>query len=72
MRNWIGFCRVIGKPEWSEDTRFAILAARKKNEDDLERLVEQWTMKHEPEDVMQKLQAARYFSGCGRDLRGPA
>ena len=60
---WISFCRVIGNPEWSEDIRFTTLAERKKNEDDLERLVEQWTIKHEAEDVMQKFQAAGISAG---------
>lgn len=60
---WSGFCNVIGKPEWREDPRFATFVARKKNEDELERLIEEWTMKHTSEDVMKMLQAAGVSAG---------
>ena len=61
--DWISFCRVIGKSEWIKDGRFATIGARKKNEDDLEKLVEQWTVKYNPEDIMQKLQSAGISAG---------
>ena len=35
--------RVIGKPELASDPRFATIAARKKNELELNRIIEEWT-----------------------------
>jgi len=53
---WKAFCRVIGNPDWTNDPIFATLEMRKKNEDELNRLVEEWTIKHTPQDVMTMMQ----------------
>jgi crotonobetainyl-CoA:carnitine CoA-transferase CaiB-like acyl-CoA transferase len=55
--------RVMGDPSWADDTRFATLAGRKKNEDDLNRLVERWTVNHSAEEVMTRLQDAGVSAG---------
>jgi len=59
---WIRFCKATGKEEWLQD-RFAALAARKKNEDELERLVGEWTSQHHPDEVVRRLQSAGIPSG---------
>jgi benzylsuccinate CoA-transferase BbsF subunit len=35
--------RIIGRPELAEDARFADMASRKKNEAQLDRIIEEWT-----------------------------
>jgi len=68
---WGNFCRVIGNPEWTKDPRFATLRGRKENEDELNILVEQWTVHHPPEEVMTILQEAGVPAGVtesGEDL----
>ena len=69
---WRSFCKVIGNPEWStNDTRFATLLGRKENEDELNRLVEAWTMGRPAEQVMTEMQAAGVAAGVvqnGEDL----
>lgn len=60
---WTNFCREIGKPEYIDDPRFRTLADRKKNEDELNRLVSEWTADQKAEDVMERLQAAGVPSG---------
>ena len=60
---WKGFCRVIGNPAWTEDTKFHTLLGRKQNEDELDRLVEEWTSQHTPEEVMDLMQAAGVGAG---------
>jgi len=64
---WADFCRTIGSPDWSRDPRFITSAGRKENEDELERLVESWTMTQTPEVVMQELQAAGVAAGVVQD-----
>jgi crotonobetainyl-CoA:carnitine CoA-transferase CaiB-like acyl-CoA transferase len=54
---WHALCRVMGRPDLAGDDRFATLAARKRNEDDLEALVAAWTAQFPPEDVTARLQA---------------
>lgn len=68
---WESFCRVIGDPSWTNDARFVTLLARKQNEDELERLVEEWTINHSAEEVMTLMQAAGVGAGVlqnGEDL----
>ena len=68
---WRAFCSVLGDPAWSRLERFASLNARKKNEDELDTLVEDWTRHLTPEDVMSKLQSAGVAAGVvstGEDL----
>ena len=54
---WRAFCRAVEHPEWADDARFRTLAARKQNEDELDRLVGAWTAQFTPREVMEKLQA---------------
>lgn len=55
---WQRLSSAIGRPELTTDQRFATLAARKQNEDELEKLVTVWTETHSDEDATRKLQAA--------------
>ncbi len=53
---WRAFCLAIGEPSRSSDPRFATLVNRKKNEAELNSLIETWTSKHSPEEVMEIMQ----------------
>ncbi len=53
---WQNFCSVIGNPEWTEESRFGTLAGRKENEDELEKLIEEWTTERLAFDVMNQMQ----------------
>lgn len=55
---WTAFRQAIGSPEWTKDTKFATLSSRKENEDELDRLVEQWTINYKAEEMMTVLQKA--------------
>jgi benzylsuccinate CoA-transferase BbsF subunit len=69
---WKAFCKVIGNPPWTKDKKFATLSQRKKNEDELDRLVEEWAMKKSPEKVMMLMQKAGVAAGVvndGEDLQ---
>ena len=68
---WRSFCGVLGDPAWTKEARFALLTARKQNEDELDGLVEEWTRLHAAEDVMSRLQSAGVAAGVvstGEDL----
>ncbi len=64
---WRSFCRVIGNEALAGDTRFATLAARKANEEELDKLVTEWTSSRESVDVMNLLQAAGVAAGLGEN-----
>jgi benzylsuccinate CoA-transferase BbsF subunit len=54
---WKAFCKVLDKPEWLDDFRFSTFIERKHNEDQLNNLIEEWTITHNAEEVMTLLQA---------------
>jgi crotonobetainyl-CoA:carnitine CoA-transferase CaiB-like acyl-CoA transferase len=60
---WEAFCGVIGNPNWTKDPRFATLVARKENEDELDRLVESWTINKTAQKVMVLMQKAGVSAG---------
>ncbi|MFC1535118.1 CaiB/BaiF CoA transferase family protein [Thermodesulfobacteriota bacterium] len=67
---WRSFCNVIGNPEWVRDNKFSTQLDRKQNEDELDRLVETWTVKHTAEDVMNLMQTAKVAAGVVLDSGG--
>lgn len=60
---WRSFCQVIENPALAGDPRFATLLARKENEEELDRLVNEWTVNHTPEAVMALMQEAGVAAG---------
>ena len=62
-KEWASFCEVIGNPEWTKDSRFRTLSARKANEEALNGLVETWTIGRTAEHVMALMQAAGVAAG---------
>jgi benzylsuccinate CoA-transferase BbsF subunit len=60
---WEAFCKVIGQPEWTQQEKFKTLLGRKQNEDELNQLVEKWTVNHTAEEVMTVMQQAGVKAG---------
>jgi benzylsuccinate CoA-transferase BbsF subunit len=65
---WKSFCQSIGNPGWIDDPRFSTLAARKEHEDELNRLVEAWTIDKDAAQVMARLQNAGVEAGVVRTI----
>ncbi|MBL7120102.1 MAG: CoA transferase [Dehalococcoidia bacterium] len=68
---WQCLCRVIGDPDWIRDPRFTTVLGRKENEDELDRLIGEWTKDYTPEQVMTMMQDAGVPAGVvqtGEDL----
>ena len=66
---WAAFCKVIGEPAWTRESRFATLADRKANEDELDKLVEQWTANYSPQEVMLLMQNAGVAAGVVQNAK---
>jgi crotonobetainyl-CoA:carnitine CoA-transferase CaiB-like acyl-CoA transferase len=72
---WRSLCRVAGRPEWQDDTRFRTLSDRLSHQDELERAVAVWTIGRERYDLMAQLQQSGVPAGvcqtagdrCDRD-----
>ena len=60
---WRSFVKAIGSPGWAQDKKYAKSSDRVKNSDELDKLVEEWTLKYPPEDIQKKLQQAGVGAG---------
>ncbi|MDO8673502.1 MAG: CoA transferase [Dehalococcoidia bacterium] len=54
---WNGLCQALGKPPWSSDERFADLYQRLNHQDELDDLIEEWTMQRTHKEVTELLQS---------------
>lgn len=74
-KEWQGFCRALGNPEWTKDEKFSTALSRYKNQDELDKLVELWTIGHDHYAVMYMLQkegvAAAPVSDAAEDYADP-
>jgi crotonobetainyl-CoA:carnitine CoA-transferase CaiB-like acyl-CoA transferase len=66
---WESFCGIVGNPPWTKDERFSTLENRLRNSDDLDRLVNIWTMNLTAEEVMTMLQAGGVGAGLVEDAK---
>ncbi|MDM7999314.1 MAG: CoA transferase [Dehalococcoidia bacterium] len=66
---WQRFSAAIGNPLWSAESRFSTLRARISNSEELDLLVEQWTTRYSPEEVMQRMQTAGVPCGVVKNAR---
>ena len=68
-QQWEGLCAAMGNPGWAQEPRFSDFAQRKKNEEELNGLIAQWTTGLSAGDVMQRLQQQGVAAGkaqkCG-------
>ena len=55
---WAAFCQVLGNPAWTQELRFATAFARLNHQDELDRIVGEWTIQLKSEEVMDTLQQA--------------
>jgi benzylsuccinate CoA-transferase BbsF subunit len=62
-KEWEELCHVMEKDELIYDSRFVTLSDRKRNESELNKLIEEWTQSYDSYEVMAKLQAAGIHAG---------
>ena len=68
---WSAFCNALGNPEWTKEDRFSTLLQRKTNEDELDRLISEWTKDKPAWEIMKQMQAKGVAAGVaetGEDL----
>jgi benzylsuccinate CoA-transferase BbsF subunit len=64
-------CRVMGRPELAADGRFADVVSRLRHQDELDKIIADWTRQHDHLELMSRLQAAGVPAGAvldGREL----
>jgi len=68
-QEWQGFCRALGDPSWTKEERFSNPLSRLENQDELDKYVEEWTLKHDNYEVMEILQKEGVPAGPVTDER---
>jgi crotonobetainyl-CoA:carnitine CoA-transferase CaiB-like acyl-CoA transferase len=58
QKEWKTFCEVLGNPEWTRKEIFSDELSRWKNQDELDKHVEAWTLQHHTYEITAKLQNA--------------
>ena len=53
---WQALCQVMGKPDWSRELRFSDAYNRWQNQEELDKLLESWTLNYTNYDLMHMLQ----------------
>ena len=64
---WKALCQAMGNPSWTGSQKFATNKGRKENEDELEKLIESWTIGYTSEEVMERLQKVKVGAGIVRE-----
>jgi benzylsuccinate CoA-transferase BbsF subunit len=67
-KEWKTFCDAIGNPAWTEKPAFNDAVSRRKNQEELDELVGQWTINYDHYEVMQKLQKAGVMAGASLNV----
>ncbi len=60
---WQALCQAIGRPELAQDQRYADILARKRHEDEIDRVLGDWCLSRDPMEATRTLQAAGVPSG---------
>ena len=63
QHEWAALCRVIGRPNWADDPRFASGATRQAEADSIDAAIGEWTFGLTPQSAVESLQAAGVPAG---------
>jgi formyl-CoA transferase len=56
-------CAAMGQPELAGDDRFANHVARGRNQDEIDKIIADWAVERQPDDIISTLSAAGVISG---------
>jgi len=68
---FLALTKAIGSPAWASEDRFATAESRQNNAEELDKLVESWTLEQNAEEAMRLLQSAGIAAGVlqtGKDM----
>lgn len=65
-QQWQWFCDVMGNPPWTGDPRFTTVIGRKQHEEEMDRLIGEWTRAFTAEQVMTMMQEGGVPAGVAQ------
>ncbi len=67
---WQSFCEAIGSPPWTKDEKFADKYSRLRNQEELDKLITEWTAAHTYYEVTETLQKSGVAAAPCLDTEG--
>lgn len=67
---WQALCKAMGDPPWAREERFSTALGRWQNQDELDKLIEEWTSKYHHYEAMHILQQAGVPAGAVLNSKG--
>ncbi|MFC2047710.1 CoA transferase, partial [Chloroflexota bacterium] len=67
-KEWESFCDVLGNPEWTRVPKFSTHLNRLMNQEELDKLVESWTVNYSPEEIAEMMQQADVSAGVVQNI----
>lgn len=64
QEEWQALCNAVGHPEWATREEFRDELSRWKNQDELDKLIGEWTINYDHYEVMERLQKAGVMAGA--------
>lgn len=68
-KEWDNLCKVMGSPAWTRREAMQTFSGRKANEDEVEKLLAEWTRNFEAPELMKMLQKGGVRAGVVQDSR---
>jgi benzylsuccinate CoA-transferase BbsF subunit len=69
QEEWVAFVKAIGSPEWAGRKEFKDEANRRRNQDKLDRLIEEWTRQRHQYKAMELLQKVGVAAGASLNIK---
>ncbi len=69
QEEWAAFVKAMGSLEWAQRDEFKDERSRRQNQDELDRLIEEWTRQHHQYEVMELLQKAGVTAGASLNIK---
>jgi benzylsuccinate CoA-transferase BbsF subunit len=66
---WRAFVKAIGSPDWAAKEEFGDELSRRQNQDELDRLITEWTRQRHQYEVMELLQKAGVTAGASLNIK---
>ncbi|MBE0479824.1 MAG: CoA transferase [Dehalococcoidia bacterium] len=68
-KEWDGFCRALGNPAWTREDKFSTATLRLRNQDEMDRYIEEWTSRQDHYSAMLIMQKEGVAAGPVLDNR---
>ena len=67
-KEWENFCNVLNNAGWTKEPKFSTHLNRLKNQQEMDKLIESWTINYSPEEITEKMQQDGVSAGIVQNV----